>query len=81
MIIVALADMRLKMKRSFNDGFNEDKQTTVEINEENRYKTITVFKNGTTLMIDAKQNTFMDFEYEIEFSGISNEGEEFHGKN
>lgn len=74
-------DMEKVFGKSFVDSFNEDKQTTVEINEENRYKTITVFKNGTTLMIDAKQNTFMDFEYEIEFSGISNEGEEFHGKN
>lgn len=51
----------------FVDKYNRDKFTTVEINTKDRYKTVTMFKNGDTLMIDVKQNTFMDFEYEIEF--------------
>ena len=51
----------------FVEKYTENKVTAVEINEENRYKTTTVFRNGDILIIDAKQLTFMDFEFEIEF--------------
>lgn len=72
-------DMEEIFGEDFVEKYSENKITAVEINEENRYKTTTVFRNGDTLMIDAKQLTFMDFEYEIEFkpkNAKSNEGAE-----
>lgn len=60
-------DMEKIFGESFVDKYNRDKFTTVEINTKDRYKTVTMFKNGDTLTIDVKQNTFVNFEYEIEF--------------